>query len=150
MFRTGRYIAIKQRAFTRSLSTDGERAGTRKRRQEILTAWGSVDGELDVLSVRAQPYFVIYEHGINNQVRCSFPDEWTATVKELLGHRVIVEGHIRYRPDGSISSLSSATSIEAVPEPRRKIAEFRGALPGISGQLSSMDYLRQVRTGEAT
>lgn len=121
----------------------------RRRRQEVLTAWGSVDGELDVISVRRQAYFVIYEHGSTNQIRCLFPDDWMETVKMLLGHRVIAEGLIRYRPDGTITSLSEPTSIEAVPEPKRAVADFRGMLPAISGGLSSADYIRQMRTGDA-
>ena len=122
----------------------------RKRRQEILTAWGSIDGELDVISVRRQPYFVIYEHASTNQVRCHFPDEWMPIIKEFLGKRVVAEGLIRYRSDGSISSLSESTSINAVPEPARSLSELRGSIPGISGNLSSADYIRQLRTGDVS
>lgn len=118
--------------------------------QEIVTAWSSVDGKLDVISVRRQPYFVIDEHLSTNQVRCTFPDDWMPIVKDLLGHRVVAEGLVRYRPDGTISSLSEPISIQPVPEPRRTIAELRGTLPGISGNLSSVDYIRQIRTGEGS
>jgi hypothetical protein len=48
----------------------------RGRRREDLAASGSIDGELDMISVRRRAYFVIYEHGSDNQVRCTFPDEW--------------------------------------------------------------------------
>ena len=116
----------------------------------ITDAWGSVDGKLDVISVRRQPYFVIDEHGSTNQIRCTFPDDWMETIKTLLGHRVIAEGHLRFRPDGSVGSLTEPTSITLVPEPRRTIAELRGALLGISGDLSSADYIRQLRTGESS
>ena len=118
------------------------------RKRETLTAWGSVDGELDVISVRTRPYFVIYEHASSNQIRCVFPDDWLATVKDLLGRRVVVEGNLRYRPDGSVSSLAQATAIVPVREPQRPLVELRGSLPGISGVLSSADYVRQLRTGE--
>ena len=119
-----------------------------RRRREIQTAWGSVDGQLDVISVRRRAHFVIYEHASKNQIRCTFPDEWMETVKELLGDRVIVEGNLRYRPDGSVSTLALPTSISPVPEPQRSLADFRGALPGISGELSSADYIRQLRSGD--
>ena len=81
---------------------------SRRRRREVLTAWGAVDGQLDVISVRKRAYFVVYEHASRNQVRCTFPDEWMETVKDLLGYRVIVEGNLRYRPDGTISCFGSA------------------------------------------
>ena len=119
-----------------------------RRRREAMTAWGSVDGQLDVISVRRRAYFVIYEHASSNQIRCTFPDEWMKTVKDLLGDRVIVEGNLRYRPDGSISVLAQPTVIHPVPEPERPLSELRGTLPGVSGELSSADYVRQLRTGE--
>ena len=111
------------------------------------TAWGAVDGELDMISVRRQAYFVIYEHGSNNQIRCTFPDDWMETVKDMLARRVIVEGNLRYRTDGTVRAMAEPSSINPVPEPRRTIIEFRGALPGISGELSSADYIKQLRAG---
>ena len=119
---------------------------TRRRRREVLSAWGIVEGRLDVISVRTRPYFVIYEHASNNQIRCTFPDDWMDTVKDLLGERVMVEGNLRYRPDGSVSALTRPTSIDAVSEPQRSLFELRGSLQGISGQLSSAEYVRQQRT----
>ncbi len=119
-----------------------------RRRREVLTAWGSVDGQLDVISVRRRAYFVIFEHASSNQVRCTFPDEWLETVKDLLGYRVVAEGKLRYRTDGSVSALAEPTAIEQVPEPQRSLAELRGILPGISGELSSADYVRQLRAGK--
>ena len=119
-----------------------------RRRREVLTAWGSVDGKLDVISVRRHAYFVIYEHASSNQIRCTFPDEWMDTVKDFLGFRVVAEGNLRYRPDGSVSALVQPTAINPVQEPQRSLVELRGALRGISGELSSADYVRQLRTGE--
>ena len=119
-----------------------------RRKREVVTAWGSVDGQLDVISVRRRAHFVIYEHASSNQIRCTFPDEWMETVKDLLGNRVVVEGNLRYRPDGSVSALAEPTAINPVPEPKRSLTELCGALPGISGVLSSADYVRQLRTGE--
>ena len=119
-----------------------------RRKREVVTAWGSVDGQLDVISVRRRAHFVIYEHASSNQIRCTFPDEWMETVKDLLGNRVVVEGNLRYRPDGSVSALAEPTAINPVPEPNRSLTELCGALPGISGVLSSADYVRQLRTGE--
>ena len=121
---------------------------SRRQHREVATAWGSVDGRLDVISVRRRAYFVIYEHASSNQIRCTFPDDWMDTVKDYLGSRMIVEGNLRYRPDGSVSALSQPTAIELVPDPKRSLAELRGTLPGISGELSSADYVRHLRAGE--
>ena len=107
------------------------------RRREVITAWGAVDGELDMISVRRRAYFVIYEHGSNNQIRCTFPDDWMETVKDMLARRVIVEGNLRYRTDGTVRAMAEPSSINPVPEPRRTIIEFRGALPGCDAGLGN-------------
>ena len=44
--------------------------------------------------------------------------------------------------------LAQPTAIHRVPEPQRSLSELRGTLPGVSGELSSADYVRQLRTGE--
>lgn len=117
-------------------------------RKELYNAWASIDGELDVISVRRQPCFVIYEHGTQHPVRCTFPDEWMDRVKDYLGLRVIAEGFIHYREDGVPVSLSQPTSLERVPEPKeRDISVYRGSLPGIAGGMSSYEYVRQLREG---
>jgi hypothetical protein len=120
---------------------------TRPRRiHERYAAWSSIDGRLDVISVRRQPYFVIYEHGTNQRIRCSFPDDWLGLVKDYLGYRVTAEGFIHYRTDGAPVSLSSPTSLERVPEPEQiDITSYRGTMPGITGGLSSYEYVRQMR-----
>lgn len=89
------------------------------------------------------------ESGTGQQVVCTFPDDWAPVVRDLLGHRVIVEGFVRYRADGTPKSLSEPISIQSVPEPKRSLLELRGALPGISGGLSSFDYVKQLRAGQS-
>jgi hypothetical protein len=119
-------------------------------RKETYAAWSSVDGELDVISVRHQPSFVIYEHGTQHRVRCAFPDEWMDRVKDYLGFRVIAEGFIHYREDGVPVALSQPTALERVPEPKEQdISVYRGALPGITGGMSSYEYVRQLRESNA-
>lgn len=94
-----------------------ERVYRSRHRKKTYASWSSVDGELDVISVRHQPSFVIYEHGTQYRVSCTFPDEWMDTVKDYLGLRVIAEGYVRYREDGVPISLSQPTSLQRVPEP---------------------------------
>lgn len=115
-------------------------------RKELYDAWASIDGELDVISVRRQPCFVIYEHGTLHPVRCTFPDEWMDRVKDYLGRRVSAEGFVHYRADGVPISLSQPISLERVPESRQQdVSVYRGSLPGITGGMSSYEYVRQLR-----
>jgi len=125
-------------------------ARTKIPRKETYTAWSSIDGELDIISVRHQASFVIYEHRTQNRVRCLFPDEWMDRVKDYLGFRVITEGFVHYRQDGSAVSLSQAISLERVPEPKElDVSVYRGSLPGITGGMSSYEYVRQLRESHA-
>lgn len=118
--------------------------------KETYSTWSSVDGNLDVISVRHKPSFVIYEHGTQHRVQCSFPDLWLDRVKNYLGLRVITEGFVRYRADGVPISVSDPTSLEIVPEPKEQdVSVYRGALPGITGGLSSYEYIRQLRENHA-
>ena len=116
---------------------------------EEYGAWSSIDGTLDVISVRRVPYFVIFEHVTEYRVRCRFPDEWLDNVKALLGSRVVAEGYIKYRSDGIPSILTDARSLIEVPEPEQAdITVYRGTMPGMSDELSSYEYVRQMRVAE--
>jgi hypothetical protein len=120
-----------------------------RRRRKSYAAWSSVDGKLDVISVHRTAHFVIFEHGSNNQVQCLFPDDWMPTVKDSLDKRVVVEGYLHYRPNGSARSLTDPKSIRKVPAPDHpSILDLRGSLPGLSGDMSSVEYIRRLRDGE--
>lgn len=113
------------------------------------SAWSSIDGTLDVISVRRQPYFVIFEHVTEHRVRCSFPDDLVSVVKDNLGCRVIAEGFVRYRHDGVPMSLTDTRSLKRVPDPEvEDITEYRGAMPEFTNGLSSYDYVRLMRESE--
>ena len=113
--------------------------------QEKYIAWSTVDGTLDVISVHARPFFVIYEHGTKTRVRCAFPDDWTEKVLKLLGHRVAIDGLVYYKQSGEPYQLSKPTSIEPVPQPQSDILSLRGAIKGMTGDLSTYDYVRKIR-----
>ena len=140
-----------------SLEADGheplrieQRVQKRQKPTQVqYTAWSSIDGTLDVISVRRQPYFVIFEHATEYRVRCSFPDDLVSLVKDNLGCRVIAEGFVRYRQDGVPISLTDPHSLKPVPDPEVKdITEYRGTMPDLTDGLSSYEYVRQMRESE--
>ena len=119
-------------------------------KRATYAAWSSIDGKLDVISVHRQPSFVIYEHGTGYRVRCVFPDNYLDRVKDYLGSRVIVEGFVHYRGDGMPLMVSQPTAIQKMDAPKQEdISVYRGSLPGISGGLSSYEYVRQLRENNA-
>lgn len=118
---------------------------TKRQRREKYQAWSSIEGTLDVISVHGRPFFVLYEHGSSNRVRCTFPDDWTEKVVKLLGKRVVTEGLVYYKHSGEPERLSKPTSIEIVPEPESEISALRGAIRGMTGELSTYEYVQQLR-----
>ena len=130
------------------LSIEAEGPFRITRQRERYAAWASVDGKLDVISVRRIPYFAIFEHGSSHRVRCLFPDDWMDRVKNYLGYRVIAEGYVQYNREGVATKLTDPTSLERVPEPQSEdITAYRGSMPGITGGLSPYEYVRQLREG---
>ena len=130
------------------LAIEGQGPRYVPRQRERYAAWASVDGKLDVISVRRIPYFVIFEHGTDHRIRCLFPDDWTERVKDYLGFRILAEGYVQYTRDGVPTKLTDPTSLERVPDPQQEdIRAFRGSMPGIAAGLSSYEYVRQLRDG---
>jgi len=128
------------------ITIESERVFALPRYPERYSAWSSIDGTLDVISVRRQPYFVIYEHITEHRVHCTFPDDWLDRVKDYLGYRVIAEGFIHYNREGVPISFSKPTAIERVPDAEQEdLMAYRGSMPGISGGMSSYEYIRQMR-----
>jgi hypothetical protein len=107
--------------------------------------YSSLDGKLDLISVRSRPLFVIEEHGSGRRVRCRFADELIDRVKEALGRRVVVEGLIRYSWDGQPTSMSGITSLFVRPEPTVDLSDLVGAAPGFTGGEDPVEYVRAMR-----
>lgn len=106
----------------------------------------SLDGVLDLISVRRGAHFGIEEHGTKRKVRCYFDGDLLEEVKDALGKRVVVEGTVRFRRDGT------PTSIHVTSLFRRPIAEsvrkLKGSMPGFTGDLSAEEHVRQLRTAD--
>jgi len=117
----------------------------KRQRHEKYIAWSSAEGTLDVISVHGKPFFVLYEHGSSNRVRCTFPDDWTEKVVKLLGKRVTVEGLVYYKQSGEPYQLSKPISVDEVPLPQSDVLALRGAIKGMTGNLSTYEYIRELR-----
>jgi hypothetical protein len=105
----------------------------------------TLDGKLDLISVRSNPRFVVEEHGTGRRVPCSFPDVWIERVKDALGKRVIVEGLIRYKWNGVPTSVSHIRSLTVRPPPALDLESLVGSLPDLIGGEDPGDYVRSMR-----
>jgi hypothetical protein len=105
----------------------------------------SVEGVLDLISVRGRPHFSIKDRLSLRAVRCRVPDEMFDEVRAALGENVVVEGIVKYRQDGTPVSISAITKIwrgTATPVP---LHELRGSTPDLTGGLSAGEYVRRIR-----
>jgi len=69
-------------------------------------AYGSVEGRLDAINVHRDRYFFVYDALTGDSIRCSFTRSLRLEqVAQAITERVLVEGEISYRRDGSIASV---------------------------------------------
>ncbi|MFA7249546.1 MAG: hypothetical protein WC273_07905 [Dehalococcoidia bacterium] len=111
----------------------------------VLAEYSEIDGTLDVINVHGSPHFVIFEQLTGRRVRCALPDSLLVQVKDALKTRVLVEGLVRYRADGTPVSIREITNFRILPEPESNILDFEGRLPGLTGDLPSGEFIRQQR-----
>jgi hypothetical protein len=99
--------------------------------REVSTDYGSVEGRLQVASERHGLHFTVYEPLWDKPVRCDIPEQMLDDALKLFGKRIEVYGSIRYRRDGSPSSIKVE---QIIPFPSRNdlpsAAEVRGILKG--------------------
>jgi len=110
------------------------------------TSAGSVEGRLEMISVHRKPRFVVYHDPTNKAVSCGFSEEWLETVKNALGKRVNVAGVVHWNYKGEptriegedLRIIDSETTLPS-------IVELAGSMPGLTGELSTDEYIRRIR-----
>jgi len=110
------------------------------------TEISSLDGILDLISVRRGAHFGIEEHGTKRKVRCLFDGALLEEVKAALTKRVVVEGSVRFRRDGTPVRIY-VTSLFLRPV-AGKIRELKGTMPGFTGDMTAEEYVRSLRTAD--
>ncbi len=84
---------------------------------------GTVEGKLQTVSERGGFKFVLYEPVWDESIKCYFEDELLKDALKCFGKRVQVSGLIKYRKDGSPTSIK-VERIEPFPE-SEDIPDFR-------------------------
>ena len=131
-------LVIESEEVTRSLVTSAVRKSRRKK------LFSSIEGKLDLLSHRGKLQAVIKEHTTGHLIRCYFDETKLEMIKPLFDKRVMVEGMVNYRADGSPASI---TEIINIRERRvgRPLAEFIGAAPDFTGGEDITDFMARLR-----
>ncbi len=126
--------------------TVDQRVGERVERIErgTYSVLGSMEGILDAVNFHAKS-FHIWDRVTGLPIRCSLPKNMTDQVKELLQHRVSVQGQINYYSNGMPRSLTKVSSlVDGSPDPSLPEASF-GSIPDIIGDREPAEYLRAMR-----
>lgn len=111
--------------------------------------FGSVSGRLEKINVHNnQNVFCIYPIiGPASGVRCKFSPSLTQKAIEAVTHFVDVWGRLAYNPIDSFPEEVKAQSIQVREEPPipPKLADLWGIAPDATGDLSSEDFIRELR-----
>lgn len=106
--------------------------------------FGSILGNLDVLSVHRAPYVTVYgDHG--DVVRCYMSPAQVDEAKDLLGDRVLAAGLITTNRFGNVVSIKVDDFYKAPRRTNRPLSETAGAIPDFTDGTSTEDYLTQMR-----
>lgn len=89
--------------------------------------YGTVEGELEMMSVRGGPHFTIYEPIWDSGVRCTVPDELLDAMPDMWRKRVAAHGLIHYDAEGHPVSIK-ADEVAPFPHDETPIGAFRGIL----------------------
>jgi hypothetical protein len=106
--------------------------------------FASIDGVLDLVSVRGGPNFGLEEHGTGRKIRCTVAPAALAQAKDALGKRVVVEGVVRFTRDGRAIAVSNVTKIWQRPDDT-PIDRLIGSLPNFTGGVEPGEYIRRLR-----
>lgn len=108
---------------------------------------GSLEGRLEAINFHNRPSFTIWERVSRSPVRCSLRNDpyQKELVKALLEKRVVVQGKIRYFPNGIPRSISQVQGItDNTPDPTLPRAEF-GSIPDEEVAKDPAKFLRRIR-----
>ena len=111
------------------------------RREEVL---GSVEGELEMVTLRGRRYFNVYNLATGRATRCYFDAYLIPTVKETLGKVVIVAGLIRSLPHEENQEMTNISKLEVVEfEDLPTPSDIRGIMPNLTEGKPSERYLKE-------
>ena len=114
-------------------------------------AIGNVEGRLEYVNIHGNlNVFRIYPTIGSNKVECSFPSEILEDARKALGHRIRVFGELTYPERSDFPKTIKVDDIEQLPEDEDlpNLMDLRGAAPDLTGDLSSEEFVRRLRSDE--
>ncbi|MFQ5664389.1 MAG: hypothetical protein ACE5HL_11220 [Terriglobia bacterium] len=117
---------------------------------EDIVSSGSVSGYLDVVNVHDKNAFFIYPVVGPTKIECYFPDEILEKVKAGIKRHVVAAGTLRYKHNEVFPYRVEVQDLDVFPpeEELPTLESLRGAAPGITGTLDSVEFVRRLRDAE--
>ena len=125
------------------LVTDRLGANVREVIGQKIEVLGSVEGTLEMITLRGRSYFSVYSVVTGKATRCYFQEQLMENARAALGRRVSVTGRLRSFPQEEGQDMTEITNIEVMPPEGTLPApeDVRGILP--KQNKASEDYLRE-------
>jgi hypothetical protein len=105
-------------------------------------AVGALEGQLETISVHAQPYFTLYDAVSGRGVRCYFTEERRAAVVAAFGKKVIAHGRLRREPNGAPREMRDLDWFEVLGEPKGSLDNLPGVYAGVDSESALRDSRR--------
>ncbi|MCY4262539.1 MAG: hypothetical protein OXC97_04395 [Candidatus Dadabacteria bacterium] len=112
---------------------------------------GTVEGRLEFLNIHAdRNVFRIYSAIPPEQVNCFFSPDKIKEAREAVGRKIRVLGKLTYPKGENFPRSIKVASIELLPEDDDlpSLGDLRGIAPDITGDLSSEEFVRNLRDAE--
>ena len=113
-----------------------------------LASEGFVTGRLERINIHNRHEFGLYPPLGAARVTCRFEEPLLPQVQAALGRNVRVAGRLSFRPERAFPEHVLVKSIEVLPADSElpTLAELRGSAPGCTGGLSSVEFVRMIRS----
>ncbi len=111
-------------------------------------SFGSVEGTLEMISIHKPARFNVYHSISLHAVRCNLRAEDIEKVKSALGRRVVASGLVSYNAKDEPKSVT-VEELEVIPreEELPTVEKFIGSDPNYTGDMSTEEYIRSIRSG---
>lgn len=110
-------------------------------RQESI---GSVSGIIGSVNVHRRNVAGLWPERGGARLEVTFENRDLDRIRDALGHRVLVAGRLKRNGVGQVVRMSMRT-IERLPEQAEALHRMYGLDPTLTGDLSTLSYLRNIR-----
>src|SRR5262249_7519780 len=108
--------------------------------------YGTIEGWLEVASIRGGKHFIVCEVFTNNRIRCNTSQEQFLQWLPLMKKRLAVSGRIKYKSHKPESINVEEISVLADTSELPQLADIPPI--DITGGLSSEEYVRRMRDAQ--